>query len=526
MKFKKLISLILSTALLLTIFTGCESNEDYVLYFELDSAPTTLDPQLASGTSEELIVRNLFEGLMRQNSDGEIVKGAAEDYSVSSDGLTYTFILREGAKWSDGEPLTANDFKYALERAVDPTTKAPYVSSLYGIIGAKDINTGKKSDGLGVTATDKKTLVIKLTSPNSDFLKTLTTSVCMPCRQDIFEKAKGQYGKVADHIVSNGSFRLRFWEKENSFSLRLNKNEEYSGDFASETTAVIFNVGEISGRAVRIDDGNLDMGFISVSESTQNSNIFTYEKTCYSLIINKSSPFGSSGFRKAFAKSIHRNRMKNELGKALDHSNCLIPGTVTLNGGTLSSKITVTVPPAYDPSAAHELYIEAAKSTDDLPSSIEIIYFGDDEITSLVKLIAENMQQSLGAVVNTRLLESEEALLSAVKSEEYQLALIPVTASSDKPELFFEQFTKNSANNIYGFNSAKIDSEVSKITSNASEEKVCNAAEAALKEIINDLSLIPVAYYSEAFSYGKDFTCPNISPFGGVIDLALVRKAQ
>ena len=84
MNFKKLICLLLCFIISSFCFTGCDSNNDYVLYFELDSAPKTLDPQLASGTSEELLIKNLFEGLMRENSKGEIVNGMAKDYLVSS----------------------------------------------------------------------------------------------------------------------------------------------------------------------------------------------------------------------------------------------------------------------------------------------------------------------------------------------------------------------------------------------------------------------------------------------------------
>jgi len=526
MTFKKLISFILCLIISVICFAGCDSNEDYVLYFELDSAPKTLDPQLVSGTSEELLIKNLFEGLMRENSKGEIVKGAAADYSVSSDGKTYTFTLREGAKWSDDEPVKAEDFVFAFERAVDPKTKSPYVASLYGIVGAKDIAEGKKNTGIGVIATDEKSLTIKLTAPDPTFLRTLTTAICMPCRKDIYNKAKGQYGIVADRIVTNGSYKIRFWEKAEKFSMRINKFADYNGDFTAEAVAVIFNVGEISGRAVKIDEGNVDMGFVNMAETSEKSNLFTYEKSSYVMMLNKNSVLGSSDFRNAFAKSIHRNRLKNELGKSLNESACLIPNTVLLNGSPLSSQITVSVPPLYEPNEAHSFYIEGAKDIKDMPAKIDILYFGDEDIKNLALLVAENMQQSLGAVVNTTPTDSEAALLSLVSSGEYTIAIIPITAKSADPEQFFEVFTKESNNNIYGFKNEKYDETVSKIKPNADFETTKTASETALKKIIEDVTIIPLAMYIEAFSYGKDFTCPTFSPFGGVIDLSLVRKVK
>ena len=526
MKFKRLICVILSLILTVIYFTGCDSNEAYVLYFELDTPPKTLDPQLASGTAEELLVKNIFEGLVRENANGEIVKGAAESYSVSDDGLIYTFKLREGAKWSDGKNVTSDDFIFAFNRAVDPKNVAPYASSLYGIEGAKSIATGKKRNGLGVTKISDNSLKIRLTSPDPTFLHTLTTAICMPCREDMYNKAKGQYGLVADRIVTNGSFKIRFWEKSEKFSLRINKFADYNGDFTAETSAVIFSAGETTGRAVRIDEGNLDMGFVNMSETSDKSNIFAYETGCYALIINKDSVLGGSNFRKAFAKSIHRNRLKNELQKPLSESGSLVPNTVLLNGYALSSKIAVTLPPSYEPNEAHSLYIAGAEDTKDMPSKIDILYYGKEEIANMALLVAENMQQALGAVVNAISTDSEESLSYAVKNGEYTLALVPTSAVSSDPAQFFEQFTTSSNNNIFGFSNSDFDNAVAKIKPNSKEETVIKASETAVKELINDIQVIPIAMYSDAFYYGKDFTCPIISPFGGVIDLALVKKVK
>lgn len=526
MKLKKIISIVLCFIISLLCFIGCGSDEAYVLYFELDSSPQTLDPQLVNGKSEELLVKNLFEGLMRENSNGEIVNGAASNYSVSDDGKTYTFTLRKDAKWSDGKALKAEDFVFAFERAVNPKNKAPYVASLYSIVGAKEIAEDNKEAKLGVSAPNDGTVVINLNTPDESFLHTLTTSICMPCRKDIYTKAKGQYGLVPERIVTNGSFKIRFWDKGEKFNFRINKFTEYNGDFPAEAKAVIFNVGSPEGRALRIENGNLDMGFVNYSESNQKSNLFSYEKSSYVLMINKNSAFGSSDFRKAFTKSIHRNRLKNELGKSFKESACLIPNTVLLNQKSLASQITVSVPPTYEPNEAHSLYISAAKEVKDLPSKIDILYFGDKDVENLALLVAENMQQSLGAVVNAIPTETEAALLSSVSTGDYTLAIIPITAKSDDPSQFFEAFTENSTNNIYDFKSSEFDELVSKIKPNAKESVILDASESALKKIISKTTIIPLAMHLEAFAYSKELTCPTISPFGGVIDLALIRKVK
>lgn len=524
MKLKKILCLLFCLLIPFAGLGGCGSEQKYVLYIELNDTPDTLDPQLANGITEELLTRNLFEGLMRLDAEGNVTYGAAESHRVSSDGKTYTFTISESAKWQNGEAVTADDFVYGLTRAVDPALAAPYAASLYGIVGAKERHSGKKV-ALGITASDVRTLTIRLRAADPNFLKTLTTAIAMPCHRTTYEKAKGQYGKTGEHLLSNGSYRLRYWNKVEDFSLRINKNEEYAGPFAAEAMAVIFSAGTLSGRAARIDEENLDMGFVSRREATDQSQLFTFETSGYALVINRDSAFGGKAFRNAFARSIHRNVLKNELDVSLCESGCLLPGTVKLNGKALSSQMTVTVPPVYDPEHAHETYIDAAGQSKNLPSSIEILYYGDESVTTLAKLVAESFQQSLGAVVNVKATETETDLLTAVESKNYALAILPISAQSEDPAQFFGQFTSQSGGrNIYGYKNSKYDAAVSKITATASTETVTKAAEKALNLLISDLTIIPLALRTEAFAYGNSFSCPTITPFGGVIDLALVRK--
>ena len=161
-----------------------------------------------------------------------------------------------------------------------------------------------------------------------------------------------------------------------------------------------------------------------------------------------------------------------------------------------------------------------------MPKKIDILYFGEAEPKELSLMVAENMQQSLGAVVNAMPTQSNEELTTKVANGDFTLAILPITATSNTPQHFFETFTKNSGNNIYGFENKKYDEEVSKIKPDSNEATVTSAAEKALKTLISDISIIPLAMHLEGFGYSKEFTCPTVSPFGGVIDLALVRKSK
>ncbi len=520
---RKTLSILLALALSIGLLCSCQSVENYLIYFELNKAPDTLDPQLAYGEDEELLVKNLFEGLMRPDAEGNITYGAAESHTLSADKKTYTFRLGEQKVWQNGDPLTADDFVYAFRRALLPRTASSYANLLFNIKGAKELNAGKKAP-FGVTAVDPKTIKIELITPDDGFLKTLTTAVAMPCHRDTFEKAKGQYGKTDETLLCNGSFRLRYWNKDN-FSIRLNKNEAYRGNFVAEATAVMFSVGDRNGRATRIDKETLDMGFIAREEATEQSNLFTYEKTCYALVINKSSPFGNPLFREAFAKSIHRNLLRNELNVSFVESGCLLPNSVLLNGKPLKNSGSFATPPSYQPEEAHNCYVEAAKQSGRLPSTIEILYYNKSGVDSLAKLVAESFQQSLGVVVNIKSQESQEQLFAAVQQKNYQLAILPITAKSDEPADFFNLFTTTgSTQNAFGFQRNDYNKEVAKLTTNATAATTLTTARKANKILIKEGCILPLALYTEAFAYGKAFSCPNISPFGGIIDLALVRK--
>jgi len=232
---KKILIFLLCFIFILPI-TGCDDTSEAYIYFELPSSPLTLDPQTASLDQELLVVKNIFEGLLRKNNEGKIVCGAAESYEKK--GLTYTFKIRGNAVWSNAEPLTAHDFVFALRRAVSPETKAPFVARLFSITGAEDIYNGKlKPSSLGVTAKDDKTLVIKLREKDKLFEETLTTSIAMPCNQTFFNESAGKYGLFSDNILSNSSYKITRWRKD-PFGIRLYRNNEYKGNFEAKNAAV------------------------------------------------------------------------------------------------------------------------------------------------------------------------------------------------------------------------------------------------------------------------------------------------
>src|SRR5438876_1477819 len=192
------VSGILATALMLASLIGATTPAaaEKVLRIANMGEPETLDPHKTSVTYESNILRNLFEGLVVQDPKGKVAPGVAETWSASADGVTYTFKLRANAKWSNGDPVTANDFVFSLRRIQDPNGKSQYAEVLYPIKNAEEVNTGKAElSALGVRAVDAKTLEITLKAPTAYFLQLLTHTTGLPVHENTIRELGGDWVK-------------------------------------------------------------------------------------------------------------------------------------------------------------------------------------------------------------------------------------------------------------------------------------------------------------------------------------------
>lgn len=201
--------------------------------------PTSLDPHKISGDWEDRITGDIFEGLLTEDIDAKPIPGQAKSWDISEDSLTYTFHLRDGIKWSDGTPVTAGDFVFALRRLMDPATAAEYAYLQYPIKNAKAINSGEISDltQLGVEAVDDRTLKITLEAPTPYFLGALTHQTAYPVPKYVVE-AKGDDWVKIGNIVTNGPYRPIEWVPGSH--VKTEKNPEYYGTADLKIDNVIF----------------------------------------------------------------------------------------------------------------------------------------------------------------------------------------------------------------------------------------------------------------------------------------------
>lgn len=204
-------------------YFGEVSTDDGTLQWNLGSEPKTIDPALNSAVDGGNLINNTFEGLMRKNEQG-LQPAMAESYTVSDDGTVYTFTIRD-AKWSDGQPVKAQDFEYAWKRALDPAVAAEYGFQMFYIKGAQEYyeGTGKIEDVM-VKALDDKTLEVTLAAPTPYFLDLTTFYTFMPVRQDVVEKDPEGWSSNPAEVVSNGPFVLSEYKTGDRIVLVPNTN--------------------------------------------------------------------------------------------------------------------------------------------------------------------------------------------------------------------------------------------------------------------------------------------------------------
>lgn len=200
-----------------------------------DTDPATLDHHRTSTVSEGRILKDLYEGLVVQDAKGQAMPGTAESWTISDDGLVYTFKLREAAKWSNGDPVTAADFDFAFRRIMNPATAAGYASMLFPIKNAENVAGGKMpTEELGVKVIDDHTLEITLNAPTAYFIELLTHQTGLPLHKASVE-ANGDKFTQAGSMVTNGAFKLVSFQPNDKIVMAKNEHFHAAADVKIDT---------------------------------------------------------------------------------------------------------------------------------------------------------------------------------------------------------------------------------------------------------------------------------------------------
>ncbi|MFO1187236.1 MAG: peptide ABC transporter substrate-binding protein [Alphaproteobacteria bacterium] len=218
--------------------------------------PDTLDPQKTSTQWESNILNDMFEGLMAMDAKANVIHGAAESHTVSPDGLVWIFKLRQGT-WSDGVPLTAEDFVFSFRRILDPKTAAKYASLVYPIKNARAVNEGRRPlEAVGVKAIDPRTLEITLEQPTPYLPQLLTHITCQPVPRHVIEKAGDAWIKPGT-MVTNGPYVLAEWIPNASITVVKNPHYHDAANVGIEEV-VYYPISDESVELKRYRAGEID----------------------------------------------------------------------------------------------------------------------------------------------------------------------------------------------------------------------------------------------------------------------------
>ena len=299
--------------------------------------PGTLDPHRYFANAEEHILKDLFLGLTTMGADGEVLPGVAERWTTSDDGLQWRFELNPDAKWSDGQPLTANDFVFGLRRHQDPQTASPLAHFLYCIRNAEAINRGDIApEELGVSTSDAHTLVVDLERPFPFLLERLLYPIAYPIPEHVVGKHGDAWVK-AENWVSNGAYVLNEWRPREYVELKSNKHFLYPDDSTFERVRY-YPFPEPATAYNRFVAGDMDIvhGYPHtlvrrVLQERPNEVRNTPLQSIMYLVINtRSPPFDDVRVRAALSAAIARDRITQQvLGAGEMSSSTLSPPLVS-----------------------------------------------------------------------------------------------------------------------------------------------------------------------------------------------------
>ncbi|MEG0108198.1 MAG: peptide ABC transporter substrate-binding protein [Lachnospiraceae bacterium] len=262
---RRLLAMALVLAVGVGTLTGCgvpkedkkASESGNVLRYATRQDPPTLDPQLMNSIPSATIGYHIFDGLMRSQK-GEIIPAAAESYEMSEDGMTYTFQLRDGLKWSDGEALKAEDFVYGFQRLLDPATASEYAFLGMVVKNAAKVNAGEVGvEELGIKAIDEKTVEIQLEYAAPYFLGMLSNPSFMPTRKDQVDEFGKEFAGDAEKNVYNGPFMVKNWKHNDRLILEKNPNY-WDADNIKLDGAEILTVADANTAVAMYESDELD----------------------------------------------------------------------------------------------------------------------------------------------------------------------------------------------------------------------------------------------------------------------------
>lgn len=413
-----------------------------VLKIALRSEPPTLDPSLATDNVSFDILTNLMEGLTQYDAQLRPVPAIAKSWTVSPDGRTITFHLREDARWSDGVPVRAQDFEYSWKRLLNPETAAEYAYFLFDIENAQEYNTGRLTDPgrVGVKALADTVLQVRLKRPVVYFPSLTTFMVTAPLRRDIIERY-GDRWTDPENMVTNGPFLLKRWRHE--YKLVLEANAGYYGGRPPLDRVQIFLVRDPATELTLYETGELDLTALppvaipQYRDHPEFHNLPLLRGYYYGFNVTQP-PFDRPQVRRALAHAIDRSRFPVILkGEERPTASWIPPGMFGYNPN---------IGPRFDPVKARQLLAAAGYPEGRGFPSFPITYNTDRTNQLIAQYIQAQWRKHLHLQVTLEEMEWK-VFLSRLKVDPPPVFRLGWGADFPDPDNFMNLFTSFSGNN-------------------------------------------------------------------------------
>ena len=503
--------------------TTAESTEagsttgEKILKVQVGPDPETVDPALNSAVDGGNMILHAFEGLLTLDENGQLKEGQAESWETSEDGLTWTFHLRDGLKWSDGTDLTAKDFVYSWQRVCDPNVAAPYAETVLGMVKGYDEAVAGDITKLDVQAPDEKTVVVNLANPCSYFGELAAFATLNPVQQATVEANGDAWATSADTYISNGPFMMTEWVPGSHIT--FSKNPNYWNAEAIKLDKLEFELIEDSNAAYSAyTSGEVDMIKDVPTEeipSLQGNEEFHVDPiigTYYVSLNLQKEYFQDARVRKALSLAIDRNYVANTLmqGTYSPASAIVGPGWLDTDGSSFAENANGGTP--YIDNDNFDANLEEAKKLLEEAGYPNGEGFPQIEYTTndagYHKVVAEYLQQAWAAIgIDLKVNIVEWASFTPMRRNgEFDVARNGWVGDYTDPSNILELFCTTNGNNDGKYTNADFDAAIedSRVTTDAATRSAdLHKAEDTL---MNDAGCIPIAYYNDFWLQSSKIT--------------------
>lgn len=495
--------------------------EKQTLDVNIKEEPPSLHPGQANDTTSATVLDQIFEGLTRMDQDEEVTEAMAESIDVSDDQKTYTFKIRDDAYWSNGDPVTAEDFEYAWKLVLDPENPdADYAYQLYPI---KNAEVAKEEDGdmddIGIIVEDEKTLVVELEQPTPYFLELTAFMTYYPINKNVAEEDDEWYMDSSENYVTNGPFTFDSWEHKDTIVLK--KYEEYwDKDSVNLETITMNMINDENTEMSMFEQGELDrigaptgsipLAAIQSLKDEGELNISPKSGIFYYMFNTEEEPFNNENIRKAFAHAIDRQGIVEQISQTEEiPAMSLVPTSIfEENEEGYFDDNDVDQAKEYLEKGMDELGI------DELPE-VTLSYFTDEENKSVSEAVQDMWKNNLGVDVE---LENEEwqVYINTMGEGDYQVGRLGWSADFNDAINFLEVFEKKGGNNYSNWE----DEMYAELLEESRLESDPDARRDILMEaeeiFMDAMPVAPIYFYSNVWVEQDNVHDIEVSPLGSV----------